>query len=291
MRPFIFDMRDSFVFMKQWREGLKTLSPTEQAEAFNAIVDYALEGKPYAGNNAAIKMFMALITAQIDEHNAKYSEVCEKRANAARRRWEDVNASKSIQKDANASKSSDLHPDNDNDCDSDCDNDCVSNKLDIKKTTPKGDSKKKSSFDFRRELIETYQVPDYVVDTWLEIRKKKKANNSKLALDALVREAGKAGISVAEAVRKAAENSWQSFQACYIKDRAGYNRNNPLPTSASFDEAERSRLEAEIAKQKAEVAKVQAEKEKREQEEAERERIRRLNELTGFEYQPNEQQE
>lgn len=165
-------------------------------------------------------------------------------------------------------------------------NNNITNKQIDKNTTPKGDSTKKAAFDFRYELIETYQVPDYVVDTWLEIRRKKKANNSKLALDALVREAGKAGISVAEAVRKAAENSWQSFQACYIKDRAGYNRNNPLPTSASFDEAERSRLEAEIKKQQAEVAKAQAERERQEWEQSERERIKHLNELTGFDYQP-----
>lgn len=138
--------------MKQWREGLRILPADEQAEAFNAIVDYALESKPYAGNNPAIKMFMALISGQIDEHKAKYSEVCEKRAKAARRRWEDANASKSMQKDANASKSSHLHTDNDNDCD--CDSDNVSDKSDNKKNTAKSSIKKRAKFDIQNFLID-----------------------------------------------------------------------------------------------------------------------------------------
>ena len=114
--------------MRQWREGIKVLSLAEQAEAFGAILDYALEGVPYDGTNPAIKMLMAMIASQIDQHNNKYAAICEKRAEASKSRWnnpKDANASKSIQKDANASKSKgciNLHHDNDSDCDGDNDN-------------------------------------------------------------------------------------------------------------------------------------------------------------------------
>lgn len=207
-------MRDSFVFMKQWREGLRILPATEQAEAFNAIVDYALESKPYAGNNPAIKMFMALISAQIDEHKAKYSEVCEKRAKAARRRWEDANASKSIQKDANASKSSHLHTDNDNDNDSDCDCDCdnVSDKSDNKKNTAKSSIKKRAKFDIQNFLIDK-GVERELVDAWLQIRKNKRATNSEAAMDLIDRQIQLAGITWNEAVQECVLRNWIGFKA------------------------------------------------------------------------------
>ena len=145
-------MRDSFIFKKQWRDGIDILSPTEQAEAYNAILDYALESKPYQGANVMIKMLLALITKQIDDNNTRYAEISEQRRQAANKRWEDANASKSIQEDANASKSTgctNMHYDSDSDSDSDSVYDSVSdmNNTSLKESNKeKGKSKSKSTF-------------------------------------------------------------------------------------------------------------------------------------------------
>lgn len=154
-----------------------------------------------------------------------------------------------------------------------------------KNNTPNGDIVKKDAFDFRQVLIDTYNVPADVVDTWLVVRKKRKANNSKLALDALVREASRAGLSVAEAVRMAAERSWQSFQATYIREPHD-NRQQLFPAPDPINDTERQRMENEIRKQRAEAARRQAEREEKEAADAERQRIERLNAITGTEYQP-----
>ena len=135
--------------MRQWRDGLETLPPLEKAEALTALMDYALDGKPYTGINGAVKMFFAMITKQIDEHNAKYQEICEKRSRSASERWEkqkQANASNSMQMQTKADKSTHLHTDNDSD--SDCDNDCVCDSdcdsdINKKKNTPIGVSKEK----------------------------------------------------------------------------------------------------------------------------------------------------
>lgn len=160
--------------MRQWRDGLETLPPLEQAEALTALMDYALDGKPYTGTNGAVKMFFAMITKQIDEHNAKYQEICEKRSRSASERWEkqkQANASNSMQVHTNADTSTHLHTDNDNDSDSDndcvCDSDC-DNDIDKKKNTPNGVSKEKTTTRFIKPTIEEIaaycQEKGYYVD-------------------------------------------------------------------------------------------------------------------------------
>lgn len=58
-------------------------------------------------------------------------------------------------------------------------------------------------------------VDAQVAADWLEVRKGKRAKLTQTAIDALCREAKKAGISVAEAVRICAERGWQGFNASW----------------------------------------------------------------------------
>lgn len=67
-------------------------------------------------------------------------------------------------------------------------------------------------FDFKEELV-MRGVPVDLADDWLKVRKTKRASNTKTALEAVLRETAKASISLEEAVRVAAANSWQGFRA------------------------------------------------------------------------------
>ena len=51
---------------------------------------------------------------------------------------------------------------------------------------------------------------------WLAVRKSKKAQMTETALEGIKREAGSAGISMAEAIKICAENSWQGFKASWM---------------------------------------------------------------------------
>ena len=113
-------MRESFVFMKQWWEGIEALPPKDIAEAITAIMNYALKGEVYSGTNLAVVLLMGMVKAQIDDNNARYQEICEKRKKAIESRWKKVSdESDSIQENTNVSTSIQVRTDSDSDSDSD----------------------------------------------------------------------------------------------------------------------------------------------------------------------------
>jgi hypothetical protein len=74
--------------------------------------------------------------------------------------------------------------------------------------------KKDGGFDMMKALI-GLGVPEKLAADWLAVRKAKRAANTQTALDGLVREAGKAGISVDDAVRICGERGWQGFDSTW----------------------------------------------------------------------------
>lgn len=85
--------------------------------------------------------------------------------------------------------------------------------------------KKEKEFSFAAALWELGVDKQYIAD-YLAVRKLKKAANTKSALDALVREAKKAGISVADAVIICCEQSWQGFRNEYYQNLLKKNQRN-----------------------------------------------------------------
>lgn len=71
-------------------------------------------------------------------------------------------------------------------------------------------------------------VDAQVARDWLDVRKAKRAALTQTALDDLTREAGKAGISVAQAVRICAARGWQGF-------RASWDWRDDRPLGRTFD--------------------------------------------------------
>lgn len=215
--------------MKQWREGIKVLTPAEQVEAYNAILDYALDGVPYTGKNAGIKMLLAMITSQIDQHNKKYADICEKRAEASRSRWsnqKDANATKSMQEDANTTKSTNLHLDNDSDSDNDIDNDSDNDNdnVNVEKKHNKEKSEPSSApkFIFKKALIDN-GCNTQLAEDYMSLRRSKKAPSTKTAFDGIVREANKyieihPDATFSDVVTIMVERNWVGFDAAWLKD-------------------------------------------------------------------------
>ncbi len=68
-------------------------------------------------------------------------------------------------------------------------------------------------------------VDEQVAVEFLELRKRKGAKLTALALKGISREAGRAGISLDEALRKCIERGWQGFEAGWVsKEQAGASR-------------------------------------------------------------------
>lgn len=99
--------------------------------------------------------------------------------------------------------------------------DLFGNEIKPKRNSGKGKS------NYEEILIQEYDVKEQYLRDWLIARKKKPITET--VLQYLVREAAKANISVAEAVRVSAENSWQGFKADWYlnlitKQNGIYNR-------------------------------------------------------------------
>ena len=67
-------------------------------------------------------------------------------------------------------------------------------------------------------------VPEELTSEWKQVRKAKRAGPiSQTVIDALHREAGKAGITVEQAVRCCVERGWQGFKADWYTNAAGHS--------------------------------------------------------------------
>ncbi len=84
------------------------------------------------------------------------------------------------------------------------DNDSKSDNKDIVTGVPK--------FNFKKELL-ALNVDKKVLNDWMDVRKKKRATNSETAFTGLLTEIEKSGLSVADAIKIAAENSWSGFKS------------------------------------------------------------------------------
>jgi len=67
-------------------------------------------------------------------------------------------------------------------------------------------------FNFKSELL-ALGVDNEILEDWLTVRKKKKAANTKTAFAGLMTEINKSGLSVPNAIKISAENSWSGFKA------------------------------------------------------------------------------
>ena len=78
------ELRDSFIFYRDWREALKKLPDKEKVEIYDAIVDYGLDGIEKALSPIA-DVVMSLIKPQIIRDRDKYLQFLEKqRVNGAK---------------------------------------------------------------------------------------------------------------------------------------------------------------------------------------------------------------
>lgn len=94
--------------------------------------------------------------------------------------------------------------------------------------------------DCSSELVDR-GVDRQVVEDWKQVRKAKDAGPiTKTVIDALVREASKAGVSVEDAIRTCCERGWQGFKADWVlrqqQARAGPGRRDGYTTFAQVAE-------------------------------------------------------
>ena len=72
-----------------------------------------------------------------------------------------------------------------------------------------------NKFNFRNSLI-NLKIDEEIIDIFLLIRRKKKAVNTEIAFNAIIREINKSGLKPSEAITMCVERSWSGFNSNWI---------------------------------------------------------------------------
>lgn len=91
----------------------------------------------------------------------------------------------------------------------------------------------KGKFNFKNELLNEGFEKDLVED-WLQVRKKKKATNTKTALNRFLKEVKSCGVDKNEILTLCIERSWSGFKSEWLKNQKNnYVRNTEAQTGAA----------------------------------------------------------
>ena len=196
-------VRKSFIVHNDSLNILDELNDEQAGKLFKAIRAY------HTGEELELDMLtkiaMSPFKNQFDRDLDKYEKLCEKnRLIAINRHSTKVTTGTSgNQPPPKATKSTDNDSKSDNDNDSKSDSKSEVTK-DIVAAAPK--------FNFKNELL-ALGVNSETLGDWLNVRTKKKSANTKTAFNGLLTEITKSGLSVDEAIKISAENSWAGFKA------------------------------------------------------------------------------
>jgi hypothetical protein len=89
-----------------------------------------------------------------------------------------------------------------------------------------------------KNILSSLNIDSVISADWIELRKQKKAAVTKTAIDGILREATKAGLSLEDALRICCERGWASFKAEWVADKKPVTKHTALVDSnrAAADE-------------------------------------------------------
>ena len=197
--------KKSFLIHIDSLDILDDLSNGQAGVLFKAIKAYQHE-EDYP-LDSIVKIAFSPFKNQFARDDEKYVKTCERRAIAGSKggKQKVANASNSKQELANVADSNNKNKNKTN------------NKSDSNKEVIKEIVAKAPKFDFKSELLLLAVNPE-ILEDWLTVRKKKKAANTKTAFAGLITEITKSGLSVPDAIKVSAENSWSGFKSSWYEN-------------------------------------------------------------------------
>lgn len=202
---------------------LEKLNDDQAGKLFKAISLYGAKGEIDCDMQTELLLFP--FQSQFDRDNEAYQKVVERNKNNGSKGGRPPNPSKAkkptglsgISEDP---KKADSVNGSDKDKDSGNDNEVIKD-IPGETVAPK--------FNFKKELL-SLGVDKQVLDDWLEVRRAKKARNTKTAFDALIKQITESGLSASDAVKCSAEEGWSGFKAEWYR-----NRRPPAKSTHSFE--------------------------------------------------------
>ena len=194
--------KKSFLLHIDSLDILDDLNNEQSGLLFKAIKSYQKGSE--IDVDGIVKIAFSPFKNQFIRDDEKYKTTCERRAEAGSKggKQKVANASKTKQSVANVA---DTKNKNKNKTKSDSDKEVIKHIPD-EPDIPK--------FNFKNEML-LLGVDKQVLNDWLEVRKLKKARNTKTAFDGIVNQIKKAGLIPEDAIKLAAQENWSGFKASW----------------------------------------------------------------------------
>ena len=195
-------MTDHFTFFASYYDSVENLDPEIKASFFDMLFKYALRGEePSNDDNAVALALFKLAKPNLDKSKAK------REAGKAGGKQSGSKHKSEDKQSGSKDEAEHKQPRSDKEKEKDKEKD-----KDIYSEVSTLDTKR---FSFKDGLIKL-GVEEQAANDFMQVRKLKKASNTKTALNGIVNQIEKAGISANDAIKMCAEKSWAGFKAEWI---------------------------------------------------------------------------
>ena len=205
--------KKSFLLYCDIQSTIKKLSDENAGKLFKIILSYVNDENPVV-DDMLLDLVFEPIKLQLKRDLRRYESIVESRRMAglasAEKKKQNQQVLTSVDKcQQDATKSTEK------DTDTDTVIDIVKDINKENKYTPKNQSKKPETFDFKKSLL-SLGVTNQIATDWMTVRKNKKASNTETAFKAIAKQIDLSGLPANECIRIAVERSWQGFKAEWI---------------------------------------------------------------------------
>lgn len=196
--------RDSFVFYRSFKEAADNLDDKDRLAFYDAVINYALDGKEVKENGTSKAMFI-LVKPVIDSNNTKYKNG--KKGGRPKTETEPKqNQEETETKPNNKQEITEPEPYVDV---------YVDDNVDVDKEKNKED--KPLEFNFKNSLI-VLGVEKTIANDWMKVRAKKKATNTETSFNRIKSQIEKSTLNANNCIKIAVERDWKGFEADWVKD-------------------------------------------------------------------------
>lgn len=184
--------KNSIVVYRDWIDIFDDLEDDEAGRLIKHFFRYVNDLNPESPDRLTSLLFKQ-IKSTLKRDLKKWEDKSLINRENALKRWHKNNANAYERKKRNANNADSVS-------DSDSDSDSVSDK-----------------FNFKKELI-SLGVDDEILSDWMQVRKTKKASNTKTAFNSIKSQIEKSGLTANECIKIAVEKDWKGFNASWLNN-------------------------------------------------------------------------
>lgn len=214
--------RDSFIFYRSFFEAIQELPKEDKADVLDAICEKALNFKDINLSGIA-KGFFTLIKPQIEANNRKYENGIKPKTKHQESKPEAKHKQIESKPEGNVNVNANVNEE------------CIMNNVNTNDIKGESEILKPPKFNFKASMLRL-GVEKEILSDWLEVRRKKRASNTKTSFKAIETQLRKSPVNVNDSIKMAVENDWKGFSAEWVKNKQGVKSKEPVKVIPKDDD-------------------------------------------------------